>query len=117
VRKALIRFVGPDMRSEIQENQGVGQEDLLGELNRQRLDMTLERRSYEQRQGEEEKEQDQDQEQKKEREKEKEKEEENKEPSKFSNSRAHMVAFHTEGTHWRKFTRRKRRSMKNLQGN
>jgi ribosomal protein L27 len=49
VRKALIRFVGPDMRSEIRENQGVGQEDLPGELNRQRPDMTLERRSYDQR--------------------------------------------------------------------
>jgi hypothetical protein len=37
------------MRSEIRENQGVGQEDLPGELNRQRPDMTVERRSYDRR--------------------------------------------------------------------
>jgi hypothetical protein len=42
VRKALIRFVGTDMRSEIRENQGVGQENLPGELNRLRPDMTVE---------------------------------------------------------------------------
>jgi hypothetical protein len=49
VRKALIRFVRMDMRSEIRDNQGVGQEDLPGELNRQRPDMTVEPRSYDRR--------------------------------------------------------------------
>jgi hypothetical protein len=33
VRKELIRFIGTEMCSEIRENQGVGEEDLPGELN------------------------------------------------------------------------------------
>jgi hypothetical protein len=48
---------------------------------------------------------------------EQEKEEENKGSSKSLNSHSHMVAFHTEGTYWRKFTRRKRRNTKNLRRN
>jgi hypothetical protein len=49
VRRALIRFIGTDMRSEIRENQGVGEEGLPEELNRLRPDMRVERRNYDRR--------------------------------------------------------------------
>jgi hypothetical protein len=82
VRRALIRFIGTDMQSEIRENQGVGKEGLTGELNPVRPDVIVERINdvRRKRRGREEK----------------------KKPSKSLNSHAHMVAFHTEGTHLRK---------------
>jgi hypothetical protein len=94
VRKALIRFVGTDMRSEIRENQGVGPEDLSGELNGQRPDMTVERRGYDRRrrrgrEGAEERER----------------------------GREQRTIEIGEGTHWRKVMKRKRRRTKNLRGN
>jgi hypothetical protein len=42
VRRVLIRFIGTDMQSEIRENQGIGEEDLPGELNRLRPDLIVE---------------------------------------------------------------------------
>jgi hypothetical protein len=49
VRRALIKYIGPDMRSEIRENQRVGQDGLPEGISTPRPDMLLERRDYEPR--------------------------------------------------------------------
>jgi hypothetical protein len=49
VRKALIKYMGEDIRSEIPENQGAGYDGLPEGLAALRPDLMLERRDYEQR--------------------------------------------------------------------
>jgi hypothetical protein len=46
VRRALIKFIDPDMRSEIRENQRAGQDGLSERLSALRPDMMLERKDY-----------------------------------------------------------------------
>jgi hypothetical protein len=52
VRRALIKFIGPDMRSEIRENQRTGQNGLPERLSELRPDMILEKRDRKPRRGE-----------------------------------------------------------------
>jgi Txe/YoeB family toxin of Txe-Axe toxin-antitoxin module len=53
VRRALIKFIGKDMRSEIRENQRAGQDGLSERLSALRPDMMLERKDYKPRRREE----------------------------------------------------------------
>jgi hypothetical protein len=55
VRRALIKFTGPDMRSEIRESQRTGHDGLTEKLSALRPDMMLERKDYKPRRREEQK--------------------------------------------------------------
>jgi hypothetical protein len=97
-RRAVIKFIGQELRSEIRENQRVEQEGLPEELKALRPDMIFEQRDRSPRRREE-----------------REEEGEQKITKIIEFSCPYGCVSHNRDT-WRRHTKRKERSMKNWRG-